>query len=124
VLDEAELVATLQRSIERIERPPEAVIAVAFAWTRAPEHGELLAVARAIARAVSQPAPRSAPLVVLIDGDVGKTVGHLLRDEVGLACEIISIDGVDLRDFDFVDAGAMVTPPGVIPLVIKSLVFR
>jgi ethanolamine utilization protein EutA len=41
-----------------------------------------------------------------------------------LACEIISIDGVDLRDFDFVDAGAMVTPPGVIPLVIKSLVFR
>ena len=48
----------------------------------------------------------------------------LLRDEVGLACEIISIDGVDLRDFDFVDVGAMVTPPGVIPLVIKSLIFR
>jgi ethanolamine utilization protein EutA len=97
---------------------------VAFAWTRAPEYRELLVLARAVARGTSQPAPRNAPLVVLIDGDVGKTFGHLLRDEVGLACEIISIDGVDLRDFDFVDAGAMVTPPGVIPLVIKSLVFR
>jgi ethanolamine utilization protein EutA len=37
---------------------------------------------------------------------------------------LISIDSVDLRDFDFVDVGAMVTPPGVIPLVIKSLIFR
>jgi ethanolamine utilization protein EutA len=120
-LDEAELEATLRRGIARLERAPDAVIAVAFSWTRAPEYSELLAVARAIERAVS---PRTAPLVVLIDGDVGKTFGHLLRDELGMTCELISIDSVDLRDFDFVDVGAMVTPPGVIPLVIKSLIFR
>ena len=61
---------------------------------------------------------------MLIDGDVGKTMGHLLRDELNLTCEVLSIDSVDLRDFDFVDVGEMVTPPGVIPLVIKSLIFR
>jgi ethanolamine utilization protein EutA len=123
-VDEADLTATLQRSLERAERSGDAVLAVAFAWTRAPEYRELLAVARAIARATSHDGPRRAPLVVLIDGDVGQTVGHLLRDEAGLTCELVSIDGVDLRDFDFVDAGALVTPPGVIPLVIKSLIFR
>jgi ethanolamine utilization protein EutA len=51
-------------------------------------------------------------------------MGHLLRDELNLTCEVLSIDSVDLRDFDFVDVGEMVTPPGVIPLVIKSLIFR
>ena len=61
---------------------------------------------------------------VVAHGDIGKTIGHLLRDELELSCDIVSIDGVDLRDFDFVDLGEMVTPPGVIPLVIKSLIFR
>jgi ethanolamine utilization protein EutA len=119
-----ELEASLRRGIDRLERAEDAIIAVAFSWTRAPEYRELLSVARAIESAVSKNGPRRSPLVVLIDGDVGKTMGHLLRDELGLQCELISIDSVDLRDFDFVDVGEMVTPPGVIPLVIKSLIFR
>jgi ethanolamine utilization protein EutA len=119
-----ELEASLRRGIERLERASDAIIAVSFSWTRAPEYRELLAVARAIETGVTKDGPRTAPLVVMIDGDVGKTMGHLLRDELGMTCELISIDSVDLRDFDFVDVGAMVTPPGVIPLVIKSLIFR
>jgi ethanolamine utilization protein EutA len=119
-----ELETSLRRGIDRLERAEDAIIAIAFSWTRAPEYRELLSVARAIEGAVSNGAPRRSPLVVLIDGDVGKTMGHLLRDELGLSCELISIDSVDLRDFDFVDVGEMVTPPGVIPLVIKSLIFR
>jgi ethanolamine utilization protein EutA len=66
---------------------------------------------------------RAEPLVLLIDGDVGKTVGHLLSDELGFTGGLVSIDGVDMNELDYVDVGEMVTPPGVIPLVIKSLVF-
>ena len=117
----ADLEAALRRGIARLERAADMPLGVAFAWTREPEYHALRAIAQTIDRAVE---PRTAPLVILIDGDVGKTIGHLLRDEIGLTCELVSIDGVDLRDFDFVDAGAMMTPPGVIPLVIKSLVFR
>jgi ethanolamine utilization protein EutA len=119
-----ELEASLRRGIARLERDDDAIVAVAFSWTRAPEYRELLAVAKSIEQAVSRPKARTSPLVVLIDGDVGKTMGHLLRDELNLTCEVLSIDSVDLRDFDFVDVGEMVTPPGVIPLVIKSLIFR
>jgi ethanolamine utilization protein EutA (predicted chaperonin) len=121
---EAGLEAALRRGIERLERPPDAVIAVSFAWTRDPEYRQLRSVGRALERALADSVPRTVPLVVLIDGDVGRTIGHLLRDELGLTCGLISIDGVDLRDFDYVDIGTMMTPPGVIPLVIKSLVFR
>ena len=43
--------------------------------------------------------------------------------ELGAGSQVVSLDGVALQDLDFVDVGQMITPPGVIPLVIKSLVF-
>jgi len=36
---------------------------------------------------------------------------------------VLSLDGVVLSDLDFIDVGELINPPGVIPLVIKSLVF-
>jgi ethanolamine utilization protein EutA len=33
------------------------------------------------------------------------------------------VDGLDLRDLDYVDIGEVVRPAGVVPVVIKSLVF-
>jgi ethanolamine utilization protein EutA len=59
----------------------------------------------------------------MIDGDVGRTFGHLLENELKLPGHVVSIDGVQLHDFDYVDVGAMITPPGVVPMVIKSLLF-
>ena len=123
VLDEDALAQSLAHGIARLDLTPDAQLAVAFAWTRDPEYRDLLTVSRAIMRVTAPDARRAEPLVLLIDGDVGKTVGHLLVDELGFAGGLVSIDGVDLHELDFVDVGEMVTPPGVIPLVIKSLVF-
>ena len=124
VFTEDELVEMLRRGIDRLERDTRRLIAVSLQLDpRDPSTGTLMTIGRTIWRPSRDPASAPSPLVVLVDGDVGKTIGHLLRDELGLACELISIDGVDLHDCDFVDVGEMVTPPGVIPLVIKSLVF-
>jgi ethanolamine utilization protein EutA len=59
----------------------------------------------------------------MIDGDVGKTLGHILHDELAFPGKFISIDGVQLQEFDFVDVGELFDPPGVVPVVIKSLLF-
>ena len=61
--------------------------------------------------------------MIVIDGDVGRLIGQILVRELGAGSQVISLDGVALQDLDFVDVGQMITPPGVIPLVIKSLVF-
>ncbi|MEE8334153.1 MAG: ethanolamine ammonia-lyase reactivating factor EutA [Alphaproteobacteria bacterium] len=37
--------------------------------------------------------------------------------------EVISIDNVQLREFDFIDVGALIEETRVVPLVIKSLLF-
>ncbi|HEY4317246.1 MAG TPA: ethanolamine ammonia-lyase reactivating factor EutA, partial [Herbaspirillum sp.] len=36
---------------------------------------------------------------------------------------VVSIDGIVLKAFDFIDIGAMLETSGAVPVVIKSLVF-
>ena len=36
---------------------------------------------------------------------------------------VISIDGLELKAFDFIDIGAMLESSGAVPVVIKSLIF-
>jgi ethanolamine utilization protein EutA len=50
-------------------------------------------------------------------------MGRILTEELGLSGDLIAIDGVALQELDFVDVGEPITPPGVVPVVIKSLLF-
>jgi ethanolamine utilization protein EutA len=59
----------------------------------------------------------------MLDGDVAQTLGHILRDEMGVASELLVIDGVVLWDFDYIDLGRIRYPSLTVPVTIKSLVF-
>ena len=87
-----------------------------------PSYQRLRAVADAIDQALCRP-ERVAPLVIVIDGDVGRLLGRILSKELNKGEKLLSLDGVILSDLDFIDVGELISPPGVIPLVIKSLVF-
>ena len=102
---------------------PSDLLALSFTWHGEPEHARLLAVARGIVRFAAPGGRRDKPLFLVIDGDVGASLGPILREEAGLQGELVSIDGVQLRPLDFVDVGGPIEPPGVVPLVIKSLLF-
>ena len=97
-------------------------IALFFSWKGDPSYHRLRALADAINRALCCPA-RVTPLVIVIDGDVGRLLGRILSKELNKGEKLLSLDGVILSDLDFIDIGELISPPGVIPLVIKSLVF-
>ena len=46
------------------------------------------------------------------------------RHEVAPGASVIAVDGVQLKDFDYVDIGALVPVTNVVPLIIKSLLFK
>ncbi len=50
-------------------------------------------------------------------------LGAILRDEMGVASEILVIDGVVLWDFDYIDLGRIRMPSQTVPVTVKSLVF-
>ena len=63
------------------------------------------------------------PLVLVSDGDIGGLIGIHLSEEMKLGAPIVSIDGIELKEFDFIDVGEIVPLSGAVPVVIKSLVF-
>jgi ethanolamine utilization protein EutA len=36
---------------------------------------------------------------------------------------IVSVDGLELKEFDYIDIGSMLPHSGAVPVVIKSLIF-
>jgi ethanolamine utilization protein EutA len=121
-IDPMLVAGAIRSGIEKMDLVPGARMALAFAWTGDPEHARLEAVARGIVGALGTD-PCDELLLLMIDGDVGKTLGRLLRHELEFDRKLVSIDGVQLRELDYVDVGALIDPPGVVPVVIKSLLF-
>ena len=117
------IVAALGRSADLLDLEPGARLALAFAWDGEPEHLRLLAMAKAIMQFAAPSGQRSQTLFLMIDGDVGASLGRILHEELQLDGQLVSIDGIQLRELDFVDVGEWLDPPGVVPVVIKSLLF-
>jgi ethanolamine utilization protein EutA len=97
--------------------------AVGFAWQGDPTHARLRALAEGIVAARERSVLSGDALIVLLEGDVAQSVGHLLREELGLSGPLICLDGLELRELDYVDIGSVIEPTGVVPVVIKSLLF-
>ncbi|MCL5025397.1 MAG: ethanolamine ammonia-lyase reactivating factor EutA [Chloroflexi bacterium] len=121
--------ATVTRAIQDAFRrfdleDGEHPVALAWHWPYGPAYPGLRALTRGIIAGAKKSLRQRQPLVLVFDTDVAKLVGALLADELGRDYPIISIDGIRLQDFDFVDIGEELTQVGAVPVVIKSLLFR
>jgi ethanolamine utilization protein EutA len=101
----------------------EAEVAIAFRWQGAPSFERLSALARGIVEALPMTTLEARPIYLVLDGDIAHSLGALLKEEWGLASEILVIDGVSLWDFDYIDLGRVRMPSHTVPVTIKSLVF-
>jgi len=93
-------------------------VAIAVKWDGEPEHARIRALAERIAAATDR-----RPLVVASDGDIAATLCAVLRDEMAFKGDLVTLDGLDLGELDYIDVGAPVAPSGVVPVIVKSLVF-
>jgi ethanolamine utilization protein EutA len=122
-IDVDKTAAALKAAIAKMDLDPAGRLAIAFTWAGDPEFSRLEAMGKSIIAALGDGAGSDALLLLMIDGDIGKTIGRILAYELDLKRPLVSIDGVQLKELDFVDIGELMTPPGVVPVVIKSLLF-
>ena len=99
-------------------------VAFGFAWRGDPAHARLYALAAGICAAVPDTLAAGQPLVLLVDGDIAMSLGRIIRNEIAAAANVIAIDGVQLKQFDYVDIGRVIEVTNVVPVVIKSLLFN
>ena len=101
----------------------EGEVALALRWLGAPSYERILAFAEGIRHGLATTIERRKPLYIMLDGDIAQTLGAILREELLVESEIMAIDGVVLRDFDYIDLGRIRMPSYTVPVTIKSLLF-
>jgi ethanolamine utilization protein EutA len=123
-IDRGSVAEEVRRALERHGLDDrDSTVALAIAWQGEPSHGRLRALAEGISAGLPATVARGGPIVLLVDADIAMTIGRLFREEIAGHCHVVAVDGVQLKDFDFVDIGAVIRPTNVVPVVIKSLLF-
>ncbi len=98
-------------------------VALAAQWEGSATYSRIKAFCSGAVEAMQPHVANGHPLILVFDSDIGGLLGLHFREEMQLSLPIISIDGVELREFDYIDIGALIPSSGAVPVVIKSLVF-
>jgi ethanolamine utilization protein EutA len=124
VIDPARLAAAIRAHFTAFDLiEGEGEVALALRWTGAPSYERISAFAQGIRHGLATSIERRKPLYIMLDGDIAQTLGAILREELLVESEILAIDGVVLRDFDYIDLGRIRMPSYTVPVTIKSLLF-
>jgi len=123
-VEPAALAAPIAAALTRLDLDDGArPVALFVPWRGSATFQRLDGLCRGVVAGLAPVLARGHPLVLAGDGDVGGLIGIHCRQELNVANPIVSIDGLELREFDYVDIGALVRTSGAVTVVIKSLVF-
>lgn len=98
-------------------------VALCYRWKRSATFDRIDAFCKGVISGLSKLLDRGLPLVLVGEGDIGGLVGIHCVEDLRMTNPVVSVDGIALGEFDFVDIGALLESSGAVPVVIKSLVF-
>jgi ethanolamine utilization protein EutA len=123
-LDSNEIAASIHESLARMElTDSDLAVAVCFKWQRSATYMRLDTFCKGVIQGMQALLNKGLPLVLVNNADVGGLIGLHLHQDIQLKNPVVSIDGIALNEFDFIDIGALFEASGTVPVVIKSLVF-
>jgi ethanolamine utilization protein EutA len=123
-IDPAAIASAIKGVLRRLELDEgNTPVAVFVPWAGSATFQRLDALCKGLTEGLSAVLQHGHPIVLAGDGDVGGLIGIHLHEEMKVASAVISIDGLELKDFDYIDIGAMLPASGAVPVVIKSLIF-
>jgi ethanolamine utilization protein EutA len=124
VIDPAAVSSAIKGVLKRLDLGSgDTPVAVFVPWRGSATFHRLDAFCKGAVDGLSEVLKRGHPLVLAGDGDVGGLLGIHLSEEMKIENAIVSVDGLELKDFDYIDIGTMLPSSGAVPVVIKSLIF-
>ncbi len=123
-VDLAAVETAVSDALERLDlQDGHAPVAVALPWSGTASYARLQAVGNGMVRGLAPVLHQGHPLVIVTDSDIGGLIGMQCRSEESVPGPIVSIDGIALSEFDFIDIGEVLRATGATPVVVKSLLF-
>lgn len=124
ILDQKEIARYIKETLQRKELLNSGQpVALCFRWQGSASYQRLDAFCRSAVTGMTPLLERGLPLILVNDGDIGGLIGLHCAETLKLDNPIVSIDGIWLKEFDYIDIGALMQTSGAVPVVIKSLVF-
>jgi ethanolamine utilization protein EutA len=123
-IDAGAVEAAVDRSVRRFDLHEAGTpVALMLEWEGTATFHRLNGLCRGIIAGLNEKLQRGTPLVLVSRGDIGGLLGIHMKEELRVSNPVISIDGIRLSEFDFVDIGNFIPSSGAVPVIIKSLVF-
>jgi ethanolamine utilization protein EutA len=119
-----EVEAAIREALAKFDLPRfTSDLALAITLEGQQDYQSLRRLADGIAAAIGEPEEADSPLFLVLDMDVAKSLGSMLKEELGVPHQVIAIDGIDVGDLDYLDIGQPMGASEVIPVTVKSLMF-
>ena len=123
-IDPAAVSAAIKSALKRLDLADGASpVAVFVPWRGSATFRRLDDFCKGAADGLRAVLAQGHPIVLAGDGDVGGLIGIHYCEEMKVKNPIVSIDGLELKEFDYIDIGAILDTSGAVPVVIKSLIF-
>lgn len=125
VIDERmEIVPAIKHALEKFDLDHFTDgLALAINVPGQPDYRSLRQLAEGVVAALADSDSPDAPLIIVLDLDVAKSLGGILKEELLLERDVVAIDGIDVGDLDYVDIGPPVGASEALPVTVKSLMF-
>lgn len=95
-------------------------VALAFVGPKNPSYMQIKAMAEEVVKSFEN--SENQPVIVVVQNDFAKALGQTIKNRLGNDKKVICIDGISTSSGDYIDIGKPVA--GVIPVVVKTLVFK
>ena len=126
VLDQQAMEVEMMRAIELHDIDPRKDI-YALAFRRPvinqPSYVQMKLLSNAIISIQQEKIADGTITILVFEADIGMGIGRVIQEEIAPGGNLISIDEIRLGDFNFIDIGEPTGARGLIPVIIKSLVF-
>lgn len=106
----------------RIEETPQ--IALAIRGMNNPTFADIQRYGQGIVEGLANLVAEQIPIIVMVDEDMAKALGHALSAHLPKGYPFICLDSVKVENGDYVDIGLPVAEGAVLPVIVKTLVFN
>lgn len=99
-------------------------VALALKGVKNPKYSQLVAMAESIIGGIGEHLKTQEYLILVVENDIAKALGQTLYHMLHGKKDIISIDGINVENGDYIDIGKPLGDGRVVPVVIKTLIFN
>lgn len=99
-------------------------VAISFKGVRNPSFIYITELAKNIVSAMSLLIKNKMPLVIIVENDMAKALGQSIQAIIGATYPLVCIDSIIVDNGDYVDIGKPVGESIVLPVIVKTLVFK